>query len=156
MLRFQCPKCGGMYVSDGRCMNCGYVVSEPKDKSAQESTGSQQPTESQSTTDQPRNNLMRCPDCGKVISKDAYMCPHCGCPFPGNFKGATQQPTPKGNSGLGLFGTIVAIVVAILIVWYIAAPYSTPVWVQHIGGTIKAFITGEEKYTIFDPSRIGR
>ncbi len=150
MVRFQCPKCGGMYLQDGRCTTCGYAIAsspQKKDDTAQQAA-------EQSTKPRPSSNLMYCPDCGKIISKDAYACPQCGCPFPGNFKGITQQTKTQSKPGLGFFGTIVAIVVSILIIWYIAAPYSTPLWLQHIGGIIKGLLTGKTSYTIFDPTNL--
>ena len=146
IISFRCPKCGGMYVKDGKCETCGFVAFEQKTR--QSAPESQTPNPGNKAS-----NLMCCPDCGRMISKDAVSCPQCGCPFPGNMK--TIQPqasSAQRKSGISVLGVIVAIVVAGLILWYIAAPFSTPVWLQKIGGTIKCFFTGETSYKIFDPS----
>ena len=140
--------CGGIYLKDGKCENCGLVIVEKAEK--RQETGNQ-------SQDQKQMKLMVCPDCGKMISKDAYICPQCGCPFPGNMKGIGSEKTNvRKQAGMRILGTIVAIIIAVLIIWYIAAPYSTPVWLQKIGGTIKSFFTGETSYKIFNPSKIGQ
>jgi uncharacterized membrane protein YvbJ len=144
---FKCPNCGGIYLKDGKCETCGFVIDKPIEN-AQENN----PQESK----QVHKNLMTCPDCGRTISKNAYVCPQCGHPFPKNMRGIKTDSKASGTrSGLGIGGTIIAIVIAALIIWYIAAPYSTPIWLQKIGGTIKCFFTGETSYKIFDPSKIG-
>lgn len=184
MVRFQCPKCGGMYLKDGRCETCGFVVSEKK----AETTNQKNPAVSQANMGnlQPcpncgklvsrdavscpqcryrlpqrvsKKSLMQCPDCGSMISLEATSCPECGCPFPGNMPQMmqkTQGAPVKKSSGLGLFGATVAIVLAGLILWYLIAPFSTPLWLQHIGGSIKAMLTGEQSYTVFDPSKLAK
>ncbi len=147
MTRFMtisCPKCGSVYIKQGKCTECGYIIDTEKGQ--------------QFNASAPRDTLMQCPDCGRMISKNALSCPQCGCPFPGNYpqtKSQEQSPA-KSSGGTGILGTIIAIVIAGLVLWYIAAPYSTPVWLQHIGGTIKAFFSGETSYKIFDPSKLPR
>jgi hypothetical protein len=99
-----------MYLKDGQCENCGFVVFKKQEK--------------QNTTVQEPSNLMCCPDCGHMISKDALSCPQCGCPFPGNMKEANQEViTVQKKKSIGVLGLIVAIVVAGLILWYLMAPY---------------------------------
>lgn len=151
---FKCPNCGGIYLKDGKCETCGLLIDESKRDQQQQTVQKNHSDQSQVTLPK---NLMRCPDCGQMISKDAYTCPRCGCPFPGNMPRAKNENRSSGRkSGTGILGTIVAIVVAALIIWYIAAPYSTPVWLQKIGGTIRCFFTGETSYQIFDPSKLGK
>jgi len=41
------------------------------------------------------SRLRPCPDCGKMISRRALECPHCGCPTP--VEGAWRQPRPSGD-----------------------------------------------------------
>ena len=179
MVRFQCPKCGGMYLKDGRCETCGFVVSEKKPETSkqnnsavsQTNTGNLQPCPycgklvSRDAVSCPqcgyhlprkvsKKSLMQCPDCGSMISLDVTSCPQCGCPFPGNYKSATQAPSVPRKNGLGLLGTIAALVIAGLILWYLIAPFSTPLWLQHIGGSIKALLTGVQSYTVFDPGKL--
>ena len=142
LINMKCPKCGGMYMKAGRCETCGFIIDE--------AMANQNVSKPKHETTE-HSNLMPCPDCGRMISKDAHSCPQCGCPFPGNEK---RESPPKvvvqKKSGSGVLGTIIAIVIAGLTLWYIAAPYTTPVWLQKIGGTIRCFFTGETSYTIFD------
>lgn len=172
MFRFSCPKCGGMYLKDGRCAQCGFVFDESRANRASQTENTNSPV--QENTDDglsanmetvPLNSqsasipktLMVCPDCGKWISKDAITCPQCGCVFPGNMGKVAKQTQPRqSKSGTGVIGIIFAVVIGGLILWYLMAPYTTPLWLQHIGGTIKALFEGKDTYTIFDPSRIGR
>ncbi|QTE68083.1 hypothetical protein JNO48_12955 [Clostridiales bacterium] len=173
MVRFSCPKCGGMYLKDGRCETCGFVVDEARANRASQTSNTVPSTPEESGKHAPANRdmspsntsptdipktLMVCPDCGRWISRDAISCPQCGCVFPGNMeKIATQsQPRQSSKSGTGILGIIAGIVIGGLILWYLAAPYTTPLWLQHIGGTIKAFFEGKETYTVFDPSKLGR
>lgn len=146
IINMKCPKCGGMYMKEGRCETCGFIIDEAL---ANRSEPKQDPIVM-------NKNLMPCPDCGRMISKDAISCPQCGCPFPANNQhfGPQQKVVVQKNSGAGVLGTIVAIVIAGLALWYIAAPYTTPVWLQKIGGTIRCFFTGETSYKIFNPSKI--
>lgn len=148
MVRFMCPKCGGMYMKAGRCETCGFIV----DAALAKQSVTPQPAPVQENAQPEYRNLMTCPDCGKLISKDALSCPQCGCPFPGNMKGLVPQNTPvQKKTGPGVLGIILGIVIGLLVFWYIAAPYSTPVWLQKIGGTIRCFFTGETSYKIFAP-----
>ena len=170
--RFSCPKCGGMYAKDGRCENCGFVFDEARANRAAQAGNStsqvQDNTDAGSSANEgttPSDSrpagipktLMVCPDCGRWISKDAITCPQCGCVFPGNMgKIATRSQPRQNKSGTGILGIIFGIVIGGLILWYLVAPYTTPLWLQHIGGTIKALFEGKSTYTVFDPSGLGR
>ena len=94
-------------------------------------------------------NLTDCPDCGGQVSWYATVCPHCGRPLK-PLKGDVGARQPQRKSGTSSFGVFVAVVLAGLVLWYMIAPYTTPVWMQKIGGTIKAIINGEDSYTIYN------
>ena len=155
-VRMKCPKCGGMYLKDGRCETCGFQIIEKPSVLKQAPMNQPDkfhPIDNQSVGNS--TNLMQCPDCGKMISKDAISCPQCGCPFPGNEKGRdAQHVIVQKKSGVGFVGLLLAIVLGGLIIWYIVSPYSTPVWMQKIGGTIRCFFTGETSYKVFDPAGV--
>ena len=95
------------------------------------------------------DSLTRCPDCNGAVSWYATQCPHCGRPLKA-LKGDVGSPKPQQRNGTSAFGVFLAIVIAGLVLWYIAAPYTTPTWVQYIGGTIGALLKGEDTYRIVD------
>ena len=171
-MRFSCPKCGGMYMSAGRCESCGFIIDEARANRTSQTNNVTTPTaetvnegahatremtpSNTSPTDIPKT-LMVCPDCGRWISRDAITCPQCGCVFPGNMERiATQSQPRQSKSGTGILGVVFGVVIGGLILWYLVAPYTTPLWLQHIGGTIKALFEGKSSYTVFDPSKLGR
>ena len=116
-------------------------------------------------TNEPRSELPEtltyCPDCGNVISKMAMTCPHCGRPLREEPE-RDERPASgtngngTGRNGTSAFGVFVAVVLAGLVLWYMVAPYTTPTWMQHIGGTIKAVLSGEDSYKIIDWDKYGK
>lgn len=82
-----CPGCGRKFQAPDslsgkrvKCPGCAtaFVVNAP-------------------TPDVPDPRLTPCPDCGKVISKRADQCPHCGCPIGRPAASAAGQPALPGN-----------------------------------------------------------
>lgn len=68
------------------------------------------------------NNLIPCPECGRLVSPRAYSCPQCGFPI-SNMASARPQPQPvveekddKGSNGLW----IILIIIGILALLFIA------------------------------------
>ena len=59
-----------------------------------------------------------CPTCGKRVANNAISCPSCGYVFAQNQPKAQVQPSSKGG-GLGFGGTILAVIIAIVIVGFI-------------------------------------
>ena len=55
------------------------------------------------------SNMIMCPKCGTFVSPNAPTCVRCGHAFPKN------QP----NNGVGFFGVIVAVIVAVLIIAFV-------------------------------------
>ena len=95
--------------------------------------------------------LVKCPECFSDISEDATFCPHCGKPIK---EQKSQAPVVVSRrSGGGFFGTLIAIILAFFIIWYVVAPKTTPKFIQQIGGTINAIISGEDGYTVYTPKK---
>ena len=138
MAGLSCPRCGGIHISEGKCEYCGFIIEGISADKAKE----QQAVPKQGTVPVSGNkNLIECPDCGKMVSRDAEKCPHCGCPTPRNKK-------LNRNTGI-IFFAIVAIIVGVII-WYKADPHSVPIWLQQIIVEIrKAF--GATSWTIYGP-----
>lgn len=98
------------------------------------------------------DSLTRCPDCNGAVSWYATQCPHCGRPLKA-LNGNVGSSKPQQRNGTSAVGVFLAIVIAGLVLWYMAAPYTTPTWVQHIGGTVGALLKGEDSYRIVDWGR---
>ena len=155
MVRFSCPKCGGMYMNAGRCETCGYMIDSFQTRQQSASPNEQSILQQDVGPISENRNLMKCPDCGRMISKDALFCPQCGCPFSGNMRAASAPQTNRRQSGgIGVLGIACGVLIGLLVYWYLKAPYSMPVWLQQIFGTIHALFKGETTYKIFDPSGI--
>ena len=97
-----CPNCGKQLDRDDWCRNCGYDLREVE----QERNETSKPAQSAPV----KSNLVKCPDCGRMVSRNATSCPGCGCPF------ETEQDEPERKSGSG--GVFVAVVLGIIVaVW---------------------------------------
>ena len=97
-----CPNCGKPLDRDDWCRNCGYDLREVE----QERNETSKPVQSAPV----KSNLVKCPDCGRMVSRNATSCPGCGCPF------ETEQAEPERKSGSG--GVFVAVVLGIIVaVW---------------------------------------
>lgn len=101
-----CPNCNQLIEKDSKfCKNCGYKLTQL------EENGKVQEQE----VNVENTNLVHCPECGKLISKKATACPNCGHPFPQNKEQNVSQAA-SGTSGIGFWGVVLAIIVAILII----------------------------------------
>ena len=49
-------------------------------------------------------SLMPCPDCGKMVSRRALMCPNCGCKGEVIAEDAAREPPPPDDAILADFG----------------------------------------------------
>lgn len=63
--------------------------------------------------------LTPCRECGKDISTEAAVCPHCGAPSLAH-QSATASPVPK--KGMGTFAKVIVIVGGLFVVLLIFAP----------------------------------
>lgn len=59
--------------------------------------------------------LITCPECGNQVSDQAKSCPRCGHPFNKTTETVYEQPIIVKKGGLGFWGVVFAIIVAILI-----------------------------------------
>lgn len=59
-----------------------------------------------------------CPTCGKRVANNAISCPSCGYVFAQNQPKVQAQPSSNGG-GLGFGGTILAVIIAIVIVGFV-------------------------------------
>ena len=135
MTGFVCPRCGSVHISEGKCEYCGYIIEGSKTEPA--GTSSKQ----EAVPVSGNKNLIECPDCGKMVSRDAEKCPHCGCPTPRN---------KKLNRNTGIILLAIVAIIVIVAIWYKADPHSVPIWLQQIIVEIrKAF--GATSWTIYGP-----
>ena len=133
MSHYTCPRCGSIHIKNGKCEYCGCRIEVDK--------AEQNEAKQEAVPASENKNLIECPDCGKMVSRDAEKCPHCGCPTPRNKK-------LNRNTGI-IFFAIVAIIVGVII-WYKVAPHTVPIWLQQIIVEIrKAF--GATSWTIYGP-----
>lgn len=85
-MKISCPHCSQKYDiaqedvgADFECVKCNHtfqLVAEPQSQ-----------------------NLMKCPDCNREISRRAESCPHCGAPLK-TAKPPTPAPPPVNNNML--------------------------------------------------------
>lgn len=86
-MKTQCPHCNQNYDVDANvsgeivtCQKCGQeFVADPIPVVHRRVIGGRQ--ENSSSAPCFNENMMYCQDCGKIISKKASSCPHCGHPY---------------------------------------------------------------------------
>ena len=121
MTGFVCPRCGSTRITDGKCEYCGFIFERKKPET---------PTPQQEPEAAARNrNMIKCPDCGRMISRYASPCPHCGRPVPQI--GASSSELDRRRH---IIGTVLAVMVVIAIIifavagWFRTNPTSMPNW----------------------------
>lgn len=65
------------------------------------------------------DNMMICPTCKKLVAINAISCPSCGYVFQQNQPVTQPVSQSQGSGGLGFWGTVLAIIVAIAIIGFI-------------------------------------
>lgn len=63
--------------------------------------------------------LIQCPACDNQVSTQAESCPHCGHPLKTKPTTTTTTPSEPQSQGLGFWGVVGAVVVAIIILSFI-------------------------------------
>lgn len=114
----KCSRCGkGLHEEEKvywKCGICEYVLGgtigifRGQKKAPLVATESKNKMMNNSTEDQMRKspNLMDCPDCGKLVSKRATNCPHCGCPLSELITSGTVRIKMPNNIVEGWMGLI--------------------------------------------------
>lgn len=98
-----CSNCKQLIEKDSKfCKYCGCSTTVNRENKNTKSSSSD------------NTNLIACPECGKLVSKQAVSCPNCGHPFLNNQNTNTTQAV-NNSSGIGFWGVVFAIIVAILI-----------------------------------------
>ena len=96
-----CPNCGKPMNGAVWCKNCGYDPREVEREQKETNRPKSNVTE--------KSNLVKCPDCGRMVSRSASSCPGCGCPF----ETEQSEPAKKNGSGGVFFAVVFGIIVAV-------------------------------------------
>lgn len=147
-----CPSCGSRFQAPdnlagkrGKCPKCGTVLAVPGPAAAVPPALPLPAASDAALTTGER--LHPCPDCGKLISRRAPQCPHCGCPVaevaaapnvprsafaPSAAAGASSRRLRIVLLGAGLVVVVLAVLVGVIVwklsnaVTTLAAPLAAP------------------------------
>ena len=146
MANTTCPRCGSAHIKDGKCEYCGCTIETAREAPAGGSGGEESTPKASGN-----RKLFRCPDCGRMISRDAQTCPNCGCPDPqGKRAAAEQEKEMKEQKERRIVIILIAVlaIIALVIIWHKTNPYSMPIWLQQIIMDVRKFF-GDHEYTLY-------
>ena len=146
MANTTCPRCGSAHIKDGKCEYCGCII-----ESAREAPAGISGEEKDTLKDTGNGQLLKCPDCGRMISRDAQTCPNCGCPDPRGKRAAAEQEKETRDQKVRRIAIIliaVLAIIALVIIWHKTNPYSMPIWLQQIIMDVRKFF-GDHEYTLY-------
>lgn len=146
MANTTCPRCGSARIKDGKCEYCGCII-----ESAREAPAGGSGEEKDTLKDTGNGQLLKCPDCGRMISRDAQTCPNCGCPDPRGKRAAAEQEKETKDQKVHRIAIIliaVLAIIALVIIWHKTNPYSMPIWLQQIIMDVRKFF-GDHEYTLY-------
>lgn len=141
MAGFVCPQCGSSRITDGKCEYCGFIIERKKPETPDIPKAAQSTPQQGTEPAAGSRNLIKCPDCGRMISRYASRCPQCGCPSPHTGHSSSEQYAivRKHLRRIGIVLLVIAAVVIGVSIWYNTSRHSMPSWLWNLVFDVRIF-----------------